>query len=109
MKLSLIDRVLTGLAGLILVGTRDLVCSYMAWGSSPSTLNLALFGRTVCTFWQHVLMAAYRPCIVAAGSARRIAAIFRSNKEKGLHPAAYGIRRFEHLHERDGKHGEKSR
>ena len=81
MKRSLIDRLLTGLAGLILV---FLGISLFVLGSGifPFELNLSMF-QGPYTFWEHVLLALIGLALLGLG-VRGVSAIFRSGKEKGF-------------------------
>ena len=81
MKRSLIDRLLTGLAGLILV---FLGISLFVLGSGifPFELNLSMF-QGPYTFWEHVLLALIGLALLLLG-VRGVSAIFRSGKEKGF-------------------------
>ncbi len=81
MKQSFWDRLLTGLAGLILV-TLGIGLFVFGVGFFPFTLDLSFFDGPF-TFWQHVLMVAAALVLLLLG-ARGVARVFRSNREKGF-------------------------
>jgi len=81
MKRSLTDRVLTGLAGLILA-VLGLGLFVYGVGIFPFELNLT-FLEGPFTFWQHLLMVLIALVLLLLGI-RGVSAIFRSNKEKGF-------------------------
>ena len=81
MKQSLIDRVLNGLAGLILA-ILGLGLFVYGLGIFPFTLDMTFIDGPF-TFWQHVLLVAIALVLLLLG-VRGITAIFRSNKEKGF-------------------------
>ena len=81
MKQTLTDRLLTGLAGLILL-TLGLGLFVYGVGVFPFELNLTFF-QGPFTFWQHVLMVAVALVLLLLGL-RGVARVFRSNKEKGF-------------------------
>jgi membrane protein implicated in regulation of membrane protease activity len=81
MKRSLIDRLLTGLAGLILAFLGFGLFVY-GIGIYPFELNLT-FAEGTFTFWQHVLMVAAALVLLLLG-VRGVSAVFRSGKEKGF-------------------------
>jgi uncharacterized alkaline shock family protein YloU len=81
MKRSFIDRLLTGLAGLILtfLGVGLFI---LGIGIFPFTLNLSLLEGPY-TFWHHVLFALIGLALLLLGI-RGVAAVFRSGKQKGF-------------------------
>ncbi|MBN1778129.1 MAG: alkaline shock response membrane anchor protein AmaP [Clostridiales bacterium] len=81
MKQSLVDRVLTGLAGLILA-VLGLGLFVYGVGIFPFQLDMA-FLEGPFTFWQHMLMVAVALVLLLLG-VRGVLAVFRSNKEKGF-------------------------
>ena len=81
MKRGLLDRVLTGLAGLILT-ILGLGLFVYGIGIFPFQLDMA-FIEGPFTFLQHLLMAAIALVLLLLG-VRGLAAIFQSGKEKGF-------------------------
>ncbi len=81
MKRSLIDRLLTGLAGLIL-GFLGVGLFILGVGIFPFTLDLSFF-QGPYTFWGHVLLVLIGLALLLLG-VRGVSAIFRSGKEKGF-------------------------
>ncbi len=81
MKRTFFDRVLTGLAGLILTLLGIGLFVYGV-GIFPFELDTT-FLEGPFTFWQHVLLAAIALVLLLLGL-RGVAAMFRSNKEKGF-------------------------
>ncbi len=81
MKRSFADRMLTGLAGLVLT-ILGLGLFVYGIGIFPFQLDMT-FLEGPFTFWQHVLLAAIALVLLLLGI-RGVAAIFRSNKEKGF-------------------------
>jgi hypothetical protein len=81
MKRTLVDRVLTGLAGLILA-ILGLGLFVYGIGIYPFELNLS-FARETFTFWQHVLMVLVALLFLLLG-VRGVSVIFHSGKEKGF-------------------------
>jgi uncharacterized alkaline shock family protein YloU len=81
MKQSFLDRLLTGLAGLILAFLGIGLFVYGV-GIYPFELNLS-FAEGTITFWQHVLMVAAALVLLLLGL-RGMSRIFRSNREKGF-------------------------
>ena len=81
MKRSLTDRVLTGLAGLILF-IMGIGLFVYGVGIFPFELNLAFF-QGPFSFWQHLLMVAVALVFLLLG-ARGVSDIFHSGKEKGF-------------------------
>ncbi len=81
MKRSWIDRLLTGLAGLVLL-TLGIGLFVYGIGIFPFQLDLSFFEGPI-TFWQHVLMVAVSLLLVLLGLLG-VSKVFRSNKEKGF-------------------------
>lgn len=81
MNRSLIDRLLAGLAGLILL-TLGIGLFVYGVGIFPFQLNLAFFEGPI-TFWQHVLMVFIALVLLLLGC-WGVAKIFRSSREKGF-------------------------
>lgn len=81
MKHSFSDRLLSGLAGLILV-TLGIGLFVYGMGIFPFQLNLGFLVGPF-TFWQHVLMVLSSLALLLIGF-WGVAKIFRSNKEKGF-------------------------
>jgi uncharacterized alkaline shock family protein YloU len=81
MKHSFSDRLLSGLAGLILV-TLGIGLFVYGVGIFPFQLNLAFLDGPF-TFWQHVLMVLIALVLLLIGL-WGVSKIFRSNKEKGF-------------------------
>jgi len=81
MKRSLIDRLLSGLAGLVLF-TLGMGLFVFGVGIFPIRLNYEFF-QGPFTFWQHALMVCLSLLSVLLGLFG-LAKMFRSNKEKGF-------------------------
>ena len=81
MKQSFLDRLLAGLAGLVLV-TLGVGLFVYGVGIFPFTLNLDFLDGPF-TFWQHVLMVLIALVLALLGL-WGISKVFRSNKEKGF-------------------------
>ncbi|MFH1513263.1 MAG: alkaline shock response membrane anchor protein AmaP [Bacillota bacterium] len=81
MKRSLVDRLLTGLAGLILAFL-GIGLFVFGVGIYPFELNLS-FAEGTFTFWQHVLMVLVALVLLLLG-ALGVYKVFRSGKEKGF-------------------------
>ncbi|HPF87133.1 MAG TPA: alkaline shock response membrane anchor protein AmaP [Candidatus Limiplasma sp.] len=81
MKHSLADRLLTGLAGLVLV-TLGIGLFVYGVGIFPFSLDLSFFEGPF-TFWQHVLMVLIAIVLFMLGI-WGVSKIFRSGKEKGF-------------------------
>ena len=81
MKQSFPDRMLTGLTGILLV-ILGLGLFVYGVGIFPLQLDMT-FLEGPFTFWQHVLLAVIALVLFLLGL-RGIAAVFRSNKEKGF-------------------------
>jgi hypothetical protein len=81
MKRSLADRFLTGLAGLVLA-VLGLGLFVYGVGIFPFQLDITLLEGPF-TFWQHALLTLIALALLLLGF-RGVAAVFRSNKEKGF-------------------------
>ena len=81
MKRSLADRLLTGLAGLVLA-VLGLGLFVYGIGIFPFQLDMT-FLEGPFSFWQHVLLTVIALVLLLLGI-RGVAAIFRSSKEKGF-------------------------
>ena len=81
MKRSLVDRLLTGVAGLILT-LMGLGLLVYGLGIFPFSLDLTVFVGPF-TFWQHVLMVLIALVLLLLGI-RGVTHIFKSGKEKGF-------------------------
>jgi uncharacterized alkaline shock family protein YloU len=81
MNRSLIDRLLAGLAGLILL-TLGIGLFVYGVGIFPFQLNLTFFEGPF-TFWQHVLMV-FSALVLLLLGCWGVAKVFRSSREKGF-------------------------
>jgi uncharacterized alkaline shock family protein YloU len=81
MKRSFVDRLSTGLAGLILAFLGIGLFVYGV-GIYPFELNLT-FAEGTFTFWQHVLMVVVALILLLLG-VLSVSKVFRSNREKGF-------------------------